>query len=61
MDRQIRYAVGAQHQWTERVNVGGAFEYIDLGDAKIDDPTILTGEYQEDRIFMISFNLGYKF
>ena len=39
MDRQIRYAVGAQYQWSERLNVGGAFEYIDLGDAKIDDPT----------------------
>ncbi len=61
MDRQIRYAVGAQYQWNERMNVGAAFEYIDLGDAKIDDPTILTGEYQENRIFAFALNFGYQF
>ena len=61
MDRQIRYAVGAQYQWSERMNVGGAFEYIDLGDARIDDPTLLTGEYETNRIFMFAFNLGYQF
>jgi hypothetical protein len=61
MDRQIRYAVGAQYQWSERLNVGGAFEYIDLGDARIDDPTLLKGEYEENRIFMIAFNFSYQF
>ena len=61
MDRQIRYAVGAQYQWNERVNIGGAFEYIDLGDARIDDPTILTGEYEENRLFMFALNFSYRF
>jgi opacity protein-like surface antigen len=61
MDRQFRYAVGAQYQWNERVIVGGAFEYIDLGDARINDPTILTGEYKDNRILMFALNLSYKF
>ena len=61
MGRHIRYAVGAQHQWNERMTVGGAFEYNDLGNTKIDDPTILTGEYETNRIFMITFNLSYQF
>jgi long-chain fatty acid transport protein len=61
VDRQFRYAVGAQYQWNERVNIGGAFEYIDLGDARINNPTILTGEYDENRIFMFALNLNYKF
>ncbi len=61
MDEQFRYAVGAQYQWNDRVNVGGAFEYIDFGDARIDDPTILTGEYKDNRILMISLNVSYKF
>jgi len=61
MDRQIRYAIGAQYQWSEAMSFGGAFEYIDLGDAKIDDPDLLTGKYQENRIFAIAFNLGYQF
>ena len=61
MDRQIRYAVGAQYQWSERMNVGGAFEYIDLGDAGIDDPDLLTGDYQTNRIFAFAVNFGYQF
>ncbi len=61
VDRQFRYAVGAQYQWNERVNIGGAFEYIDLGDARINDPTILTGEYKDNRILMFALNLSYKF
>ena len=61
MDRQIRYAVGAQYQWNERISVGGAFEYIDLGDAEIDDPSILTGDYDTNRVLMFALNFGYKF
>jgi long-chain fatty acid transport protein len=61
MDRQIRVAIGAQYQWSERVRVGGAFEYIDLGEAKIDNPAILTGKYDKNRIFMVAVNLGYQF
>jgi long-chain fatty acid transport protein len=61
MDRQIRSAVGAQYQWNEHINVGGAVEYIDLGDAEIDDPSILTGEYDTNRIFMFALTFGYKF
>jgi hypothetical protein len=33
-------------------------ENIDLGGANIDGLTILTGEYRESGVFMISFNLG---
>jgi long-chain fatty acid transport protein len=61
MDRQIRFAVGAQYKLNERMHVGGAFEYIDLGDARIDDPALLVGEYETNRIFMIAFNFDYKF
>ena len=61
MDRQIRVAIGAQYQWSERVRVGGAFEYIDLGDAKINDPALLKGKYKTNRLFMFAVNLGYQF
>ncbi len=30
------------------------------GNARIDDPTLLTDDYQENRILMIAFNVGYK-
>ncbi len=61
IDRQIRYAVGAQYKWTEQKSIGAAFEYIDLGEAGIDDPALLTGEYDTNRIFMFALNFGYKF
>ena len=61
MDRQIRYAVGAQYQLNERLKIGGAFEYIDLGDAPIDAPRILTGEYDTNRVFAFGFNVSYQF
>jgi len=61
IDRQIRYAIGAQHQWTDNIKFGAAFEYMDMGDAKIDDPTMLTGEFEDNRIFALAFNLSYGF
>jgi long-chain fatty acid transport protein len=61
MDRQIRYALGAEYQLNERVKVGGAFEFIDLGNARIDDPAILTGEYKNNHIFMFAAYFSYQF
>ena len=60
IDRQIRFAIGAQHQLTDKMSLGGAFEYIDMGDAKIRSDT-LQGDYQDNRIFAIGVNLNYKF
>jgi long-chain fatty acid transport protein len=61
IDRQIRYAIGAQYQWNERVRVGGALEYIDLGDAKINDPALLQGEFKTNRLFVAALNFSYQF
>jgi long-chain fatty acid transport protein len=61
IDRQIRYAIGAQHQWSERLTFGGSFEYIDLGDAKIDNSAVLVGDYETNRIFAFALNMSYTF
>ena len=61
MDRQFRYSIGAQHRRSERLSIGGAFEFIDLGEAKISDPTMLTGEYKTNQILMFALNLSYQF
>lgn len=61
IDRQFRYAVGAQYEWSERLTVGGAFEFIDLGDARINNPAVLQGEYDENRLFMLGLTFNYKF
>jgi long-chain fatty acid transport protein len=60
IDRQIRYAVGAQYQWTDDINVGASFVFIDMGDAEIDRP-FLKGEYSENFLLVFGLNLGWKF
>lgn len=60
IDRQIRYATGVQYQWSESLNIGGALEFIDMGDAEIDRP-FLKGEYSENYIVYVGLNVNWKF
>jgi len=60
MDRQIRYAVGAQYQFSERLTVGGAAVYADYGDAEIDN-SLLKGDYESNDLFFLGLNANWKF
>jgi long-chain fatty acid transport protein len=60
IDRQIRYAIGAQYQWTEAINVGASFVFIDMGDAEI-DRRFLKGDYSKNYLVALGLNLGWKF
>ena len=42
------------------MNFGGALEFIDMGDAKIDRP-FLKGEYSENYIVYVGLNMNWKF
>lgn len=53
--------LGAQDQWSEILTVGGAFEYIDLGDARIDNGNILVGEYDDNYALAFALNMNYRF
>lgn len=61
IDEQFRFAVGAQHELTESMTVGGSFEYIDLGDARIDNSSSLVGDYDTNRAFFFALNASFKF
>lgn len=66
MDDQYRYAAGLQYQWNEDVNVGLAYEFLDLGNAKIDQEGgplngDLKGDYDPNHIHFIALNLIWKF
>jgi len=61
VDRQLRYAVGAQYQWSERLNLGGSFEYIDLGDSKINNDRTLKGDFKRNEMFFIGLNANWTF
>jgi opacity protein-like surface antigen len=60
IDRQWRYAVGAQYKWSDKISIGGAFEYADYGDAEIDND-LLKGEYDKNDLFFLAFNVNWKF
>jgi long-chain fatty acid transport protein len=60
IDRQIRIAAGVQHQLSARYSIGGAIEYVDLGDARIDSAS-LQGEYSDNYLIVAGINFSYKF
>jgi long-chain fatty acid transport protein len=66
LDRQIRIGTGIQYDWNEDVTVGAAYEYVDLGDAEIDQEGgplqgPLKGEYDTNAIHFFAVNLIWKF
>jgi long-chain fatty acid transport protein len=60
IDRQIRYATGAQYQWNERLSTGAQFVYADYGKAKIDND-LLKGDYKRNDLFFFALNANWKF
>lgn len=61
VDKQLRFAVGAQYQLSETLTFGGALEYVDFGDSRIDNSTTLVGEYDTNRAVFLAANLNWKF
>jgi len=67
LDRQIRYATGLQYDWAENVTLGAAYEYLDAGDAKIDQQKggslqgDLKGDYKANEKHFINLNLIWRF
>ncbi len=66
LDRQIRIGTGMQFDWNEDVTLGAAYEYVDLGDAEIDQEGgplqgPLKGEYDTNAIHFFAVNLIWKF
>ncbi len=66
LDRQIRLATGLQYDWNENVTIGGAYTYIDLGDAEIDQQGgplqgNLKGDYKTNHVHTLALNLVWRF
>jgi long-chain fatty acid transport protein len=60
IDRQVRYATGAQYRWSDQLSTGAQFVYADYGKAKIDND-LLKGEYKRNDIFFFALNANWKF
>jgi long-chain fatty acid transport protein len=66
LDRQIRIGTGVQYDWNKDITVGAAYEYLDAGDAKIDQEGgplqgPLKGKYDPNAIHFFAVNLIWKF
>jgi long-chain fatty acid transport protein len=66
LDRQIRIGTGIQYDWNQNVTVGAAYEYLDAGDAEIDQEggplqRPLKGDYDTNAIHFFAVNLIWKF
>jgi long-chain fatty acid transport protein len=64
IDRQIRYTIGTQFEKSEKLTIGCAFEYVDLGDAEINNSNPingLKGEYKNNDFLAFIINFNWKF
>ena len=66
LDRQIRIGSRIQYDWNQNVTVGAAYEYLDAGDAEIDQEGgplqgPFKGDYDTNAIHFFAVNLIWKF
>jgi long-chain fatty acid transport protein len=65
LDRQIRVGTGIQYDYNKDVTVGAAYEYLDAGEAEIDQEGgplqgPLKGDYGTNAIHFFAVNLIWK-
>ena len=60
-DRQLRYAVGTEYRWSERLKLGANFTYVDAGNSKINNDRTLKGDYKRNDLFFMALNASWKF
>jgi long-chain fatty acid transport protein len=66
-DETFRYGVGVQYDWSERMTVGAAYEFLDLGDAEISNlrrgplSGTLDGDYSSNHVHFVALNVILKF
>jgi long-chain fatty acid transport protein len=58
IDEQWRWGVGATHDWSEDTRVAFGFEYLHLGQGKIENGT-LKGDFKRNHIFFFMVNLNF--
>jgi len=64
-DENFRYGVGLQYDWSDRVTVGAAYEFLDLGEAEITNLSrpvgTLDGGYSSNHVHFVALNVIMKF
>jgi len=59
IDKQWRWGIGGTYDWSERTTIGYAFQWVNLGDGKLDSNNI-KGKYKSNDIFffVVTLNLS---
>jgi long-chain fatty acid transport protein len=66
LDRQLRYATGLQYEWSKDITLGFAYEFLDAGDADINQTRgpltgTIAGNYETNQIHLFNINLIWRF
>ncbi|WP_198264106.1 OmpP1/FadL family transporter [sulfur-oxidizing endosymbiont of Gigantopelta aegis] len=66
LDRQIRYALGAQYELSKDITVSGAYELMDAGKASVNQAGLarqggLDGEFKTNFIHIFTINASWKY
>lgn len=66
LDRQIRYAIGAQYEYSHDITLSAAYELLDAGKAKVEQSGLprqgsLRGEFETNFIHIFNINASWKF
>jgi long-chain fatty acid transport protein len=66
LDRAIRYGAGLQYDINSDITIGGAYEFIDLGKARVDKQGgplrgDVRGKYAKNYLHIFNFNMAWKF
>lgn len=59
VDEQIRFGLGALYDLSDATTLGIGFEYVNLGKADINKPT-LVGSYTSNEMYLLSLNVNWK-
>ncbi len=60
IDRQIRYATGVVYKWSEKIQVGANFQYLDGGKAPVNN-SLLSGNYKKNDLYFFTMNIRWMF
>ncbi|NOQ78292.1 MAG: hypothetical protein GQ546_02715 [Gammaproteobacteria bacterium] len=66
LDRQIRYAFGAQYEYSSDLTLSAAYELMDAGKAKVNQSGLdrqgtLNGEFDSNYLHIFNMNASWKF
>jgi long-chain fatty acid transport protein len=56
-----RFGTGVQQQLSEQSSLGAAFEYLLSEDANVAEPALLSGSYDNPRMYFFAVNYSYRF